>query len=81
MATKVRLASQHVVVAHDHSGSYHSVYAKLSLPSLGIRAVMVGHHLSSPPPAATWAAGMSCETYGVGRVRSSQDGAKEATVL
>ena len=43
MVTKVRLASQHVVVAHDDSGSNHSVDAKLPLPRLGIPVVMVGH--------------------------------------
>ena len=36
MATIVRLASQHVLMAHDDSGLFHSADAKLSLPCLGI---------------------------------------------
>ena len=42
MATRVRLASQHIVAAHDDSGSYQSADAVLPLPSLGIPVVLVG---------------------------------------
>ena len=53
MTTKVRLTSQHVVLAHDDSGSYHSTDAKLPLPRLHIPVVLVGHNLPSPSCADT----------------------------
>ena len=48
MATKVRLASQYLGVAHNDCGSYHSADAILPLHRLGIPVVMVGHHLLYP---------------------------------
>ena len=45
-AIKVRLASQHVDVAHDDSGSNRSADARLLLSRLDIPVVMVGHHCS-----------------------------------
>ena len=42
-AIRVRVAFQHVMVAYDYSGSYHSNDAKLPLPRLGIPVVMVSH--------------------------------------
>ena len=43
VTTKVRLASQHVVVAHHDSDSNHSADARPSLSRLGIPVVMFGH--------------------------------------